>query len=75
MFLDGNECLGLCDYDAKTIFVLSGLTNEETLLVYVHEIIHAAISELHLSIDYVTDEVLADGLSAIIISALKVGIK
>lgn len=62
----GNECYGICDYNIKTIFVRTKLSKDLERLVFIHEVLHAAMSELHLDIDYTSDEVLADGLSTIL---------
>ena len=72
--LDGQECYGLCDYSERTIWVQSGLDKELETLVFIHELIHASVHELHLDLDGVTDEILADGLSAILVSLFKINI-
>lgn len=62
----GNECYGLCDYDARIISVLRNLEDAMCAQTFAHEIIHATLHELHIELDKVLDEAIAEGVSLIL---------
>lgn len=66
------SCDGLCHLSGKVIEVKSGLDDKRCMEVFMHEIIHAAVQELHLNetggIEASIEEVLCSGLSDIFLS-------
>jgi hypothetical protein len=38
---DDDKCMGLCDFDKRTIYLASGLSESERLKTFVHECLHA----------------------------------
>jgi DUF917 family protein len=66
------KCDGLCHFSSKLIEVRSGLDDKKCMEVFMHEIIHAAVHELHLDemggINSSIEEVLCTGLSDIFLS-------
>lgn len=62
----GNECYGLCDYENRTISVQRHLQDEMCTQTFAHELIHATLHELHIDLDKVLDEALAEGISLIL---------
>lgn len=59
---------GLCDLEARTIWLDKALTKPEKPRVFLHELFHALVYECHLSgvdggINEIAEEVLADGIA------------
>lgn len=53
---DGNELIGECSYEKKTISVEAGLGKALEAEVFVHECLHALIHECHFELDKVREE-------------------
>jgi len=46
---DGEVCRGLADFDVRLISLEKGLDPQEEIAVLIHELVHAALHEAHLS--------------------------
>jgi hypothetical protein len=42
---DDERCLGLCDFDKRTIYLASRLSETERLKTFIHECLHAISAE------------------------------
>lgn len=72
--LDGVSCVGACFHEQKEIHILNGLSKEDEMKTYLHEIFHASFFELCLNqtdIDKNVQEILAEGFSRIIAKNFK----
>lgn len=57
---DGNYAVGACDDNYKTIFMSDELTGPFFWEVLAHEITHAAVFSYNITIDYDTEELIAN---------------
>lgn len=69
---EGNICLGLCDYEKKTLYIEKGQTKEQDINTRVHEALHASIHELGVDIGQIAEEMLVQGLTEILIKNFRI---
>lgn len=62
---DNNEVYGLCDFQKRTIQITKGLDKTLEAHTFLHEFFHACLYELHVDINREIEEVIVDGISAI----------
>lgn len=57
---DGSRTIGMCDDDAKTIYINNALDDYMLKKVLSHELTHAAMFSYNVNLTYDQEEVLAD---------------
>ena len=57
---DGSSALGMCDDQAKTIYINKNLDNEMRKKVLCHEITHAAMFSYNINLTIEQEEIVAD---------------
>ena len=50
--IDGTNTIGLCDSGNKVIHIQKGLSKEETLQTFIHEVIHSMEFEYNIKISH-----------------------
>ncbi len=64
---DGEKVRGLCDFDTRTIWLDRLLVGEEAKLIFMHEVVHAALYEAHLDhnsgLSAEIEEIIADAVA------------
>jgi hypothetical protein len=73
IMLGQDECDGLCDFEAKKIFIRKEATPSEKAAALIHETLHAALRESHISgnvgwVDPLVEDVLCDALAEVLLS-------
>lgn len=72
---DGNECLGLCVYEEKTILLEKNMKSHSEIEVFFHEFLHSLIHEIHLDIGPKAEEMLVEAATQEIFKNFNVKIK
>lgn len=74
---DGTKCDGLCEYKTRTIWLDRAIPKSERPQVFLHELVHALIYELHLTdgLPNELEEVLAEGFSQYFLETFNVRLK
>lgn len=74
-----DRCDGLCDLEAKTIFLDRGLTEDERPKVFMHELLHAIIFEANLhhaeSLSEEVEEILVETIGRFLIDKFHMRLK
>lgn len=73
IMLEADECDGLCDFEAKKIYIRRHATPQEKSAALIHETLHAALRESHISgnvgwVDPLVEDVLCDALAEVLLS-------
>lgn len=72
---DGNLVHGMVCYEKKIIYIERGLKKSLEELVFCHEVVHAAMHELHIDLGYKMNESLTDGVTTILHQIFKLSLR
>lgn len=69
---DGDLLLGLADFEKRTIFLCKSIPPEDLPKIFLHELTHAVLHELHVtgnsgSLPLLVEEILCDGFSQVLL--------
>ena len=62
---DGDKVQGYCFTTGREIYIDKSLRGEQLSITYLHEINHAIMFELHLTLNLEVEEIIADGFASV----------
>lgn len=72
---EGKPCYGITDLKKKIIYLESGLSEKDRMLIMVHEMFHVILCETHMSLDEDLEESIVEALSTAVLEKFHIRFK